>query len=459
MLRQLQKTDNWTKFGVFLLLGFWLGGKPFAYVGGPLGVFFVFNRALPNRIYVALTRCTPLTGLSWALLLSIMYGIGQVAYGIVLGNNPVSALRILTFNIFPIFLLLGIWAGAHIRNLVRDLIRLNAWIAAICAPVYFIFLERLNITIPGIGSGTNVLLGLFCFEPYLSRFWFPIAVCSFTTIANQIRADWVGFGIALIIWAVATKKLGRVLSLAGAILLLLLIGFVADIRIPAMPGRGGEISARDTIGRAMSSVNPELAREYSRDSRSFGGTVYWRELWWARIREAVSADYRTLLFGLGYGYPINELGPPDVRSLDIVTPHSIIYFTLCFSGCIGVTLFLFLQVHILLLLWQTYKKTGQIYGFVSHIATLVGACFGNFFEAPQAAIPVYIFVGMCIGPLFIEQAMPKQRPVRGRAFTTADIAGWSAPGWRTPQQALTPSRLAPAGVARSKRSHTASLLA
>ncbi|HTF71130.1 MAG TPA: O-antigen ligase family protein [Edaphobacter sp.] len=410
MSRRSTATDNWTRLAVFLLLGFWLVGKPFAYVGGPLGIALFFNRALIHDWYAALTRRTALSGLLWTLLLSVMYGIGEVVYGTVLGNSPLVALRILAFNLFPFFLFLGIWAGVRQPNFVRRFIQFNAWLTTIGAPVYFLFLQKHNIVIPGIGSGSNTLLGLFCFERNLTFFWLPIAVCSFMTIANQIRADWLGFGIALVIWAVATKKIGRVAAIAGGIVALLLIGFIADVRIPAMPGRGGEISARDTVGRAMSSINPELAREYSKDSGSYNGTVYWRQTWWAAIRSAVSENPTTLLFGLGYGYPINELGPGDLKnSSDIVTPHSIIYFTLCFSGCIGVCIFFTLQANILLLLWRTYKRTGQIFGFVSYIATLVGACFGNLFESPQMAIPVYLFIGMCIGPLFIARVVTRER--------------------------------------------------
>jgi hypothetical protein len=415
---RLEKSDNWTKLSIFLVYGSCFG-KAFSFVGIPVGALFVFStRALANRMYIALTRRDLLSGVSWALLLSIMYGICEVVYGILSGNKAATAFKILAFNLCPLYLFLGIWAGTRRPELMRRFIRFSAWFSVIYTSIYFLVLHNVKIVVPGTdielfsrpGSGSDVLLGLLCFEPKLYRFWLPIMVCSFLTIANQIRADWLAFGIALVIWGAVTRKLGRVFSITAVLFALLLVGFIADIRLPALPGRGGEISTRETLARAIAGVDPEMAQEYTKNGGSYAGTVQWRQTWWKAIREAVFENYRTLIFGLGYGYPLKELVPGDLKKSSITSPHNIFYFTLGYSGCIGVVLFYCLQASILSLLWRTYKETGQSFGFVSHIAMLVGAHFGNFLEAPQSAIPTYIITGWCIGPLFHKQYLLETSP-------------------------------------------------
>jgi hypothetical protein len=433
-----QRTDNWTKSVVFELYTFWFIGKVFTYIAAPLLVAWF------------LTRPDPLSGLSWALLLSIMYGIWETVYGILAGHDPITALQILVFNLCPLYLFPGLWAGARRPGLVRGYIRFNVWFCIIYTPIYFIFLSKLNSElVPSPGSSSLLILGLVCFESGLVGLWLPMIVCTFTAIANEIRGDWAGLGIALVVWAAVTKRLGRLLSMAGIVFALLLIGFVADVRLPALPGRGGEISARDTIGRALSSVNPELAHEYSSNSADYAGTVYWRQVWWKGIRDAVSEHRHTLIFGLGYGYPLKQLATSDVRKSgdDIRTPHSVLYFTLAYSGCVGLLLFFILQATVLGVLWRTYKETGQIFGLVSHLAMLVAACFGNILESPQRAIPWYLLVGMCIGPLFRERYGLEARPDWETAPPARMKMGRFAPGRRMAQQVLIPSRFVAGGKA------------
>jgi hypothetical protein len=423
MPRQVAKNDAWTRLVILFLWGSPLLGKASAFLGMAIGCLFVFDtRVLLNRWYTALTRRDLLTGFAWTSLISLVYGIAEVIYGVLTGSPLLTALQILAFNFFPLYLFLGVWVGTRRPEIVRQYIRYGAWFIVFYTPLYFLFLNKLHLSLTGIlpgssldlfsrpGSGTGTLLGLFAFEPNLSAFWLPLVILSFFTIANQIRADWLGLGLALIIWGAATRKLGRVFGIAGLLIGLLLVGFVADVRIPALPGRGGEISARETVARALSSTSPEAAEDLSgsKNTRFYSGTVYWRTVWWSGIREAVSENYRTLIFGLGYGYPIKNLGVADLRASDVRSPHSIFYFTLAYSGVVGVALFFALQFCVLRLLWQTYKETGQIYGLASYAALLVGAFFGNFIETPQGGIPTYLITGLCLGPLFRERQLREQ---------------------------------------------------
>jgi hypothetical protein len=398
---QTQKADGWTKFAVFQLYGSYYVGKIFALVGGPLVALLLFHRSLCHTIYRALTRRDPLSFVCWTLLISIMYGIFGVVYGILSGYDVITALQILVFNLCPIYFFLGIWAGARRPGFLQGFIKFSLWYTVVYTFLYFLVLRNVSNddSIGHPGSGLITFLAPFCFEFPISIYWLPILVGTFNLIAAQIRADWAGLAIALVIWGATAKKLGRVFSIAGVVLGLLIVGFVFDVRVPGFSDRGGEISARDTVGRALSSFDPEMAREYSSGADVYAGTVHWRETWWREIRETVTQSPTTIVFGMGYGYPIGDL-VSYLKGMDIRTPHSIFYFTLCYSGIIGVAIFFTLQAGILLLHWRTFKATGQIYGFVTHIALLTSAFFGNLFEAPQAAIPLYLIFGMSVGPLF-----------------------------------------------------------
>jgi hypothetical protein len=430
-----QKTDVWTKFAIVQLCGCWFLGKIFAVVGGPLVALLFFNRNLCQSLYRALTRRDPLSFVSWTLLVSIMYGVCETVYGVLSGHDPVTALQILVFNFCPLYLFLGIWAGARRPGFLQGFIKFTFWYGTVYTFVYFLVLRNLSSGDDAIGhpgSGMITFLAPFCFEFSLSVFWLPILVATFNIIANQIRADWVGLAIAMTIWGVTARKLGRIFSIVGLIVGLLLIGFIFDVRIPGFAERGGEISARDTVGRAMSSIDPELAGEYSTGAATYAGTVHWRETWWKEIRDTVAQSPMTIVFGMGYGYPIADL-VSYLKGMDIRTPHSILYFTLCYSGCIGVVIFFVLQTSILMLHWRTFKATGQIYGFVTHIALLTSAFFGNLFEAPQSAITLYLLLGMSIGPLFSKEysnetttvtpdvstiAIPTPRRIRMRGYAS-----------------------------------------
>ena len=415
-MRSTTKTDAWTKYAIFLLMGYSLFGRTFAYVGIPpakifigdvtLAVLAVFHPwGFTRRWFASLVRMDPLSGFSWALLLSIMYGVIEVARGFMAEYDTVTALQNLVFNLYPCYLFLGLWAGLKRPDFLQKYIRITAWIAATYGLLYLFALQNIKLTIPGTdvdllpqaGGGALQILGLLSFEQRPSRFWFPIAVCGFLLLAMQVRADWVGTAVAILVWGILGKKMQRVSLVAAFIVCLLAIGYVADIHLPGAASRGGEISTKEIVGRGIAAIDPAMAAEYSRNSRNYAGTVEWRTTWWKAIRQYVSQDMTVFMLGPGYGFPLKNL-VPYTRSLDIRTPHSVFYFALGYSGCFGVLLFFALQICVLRLLWRTYRMTGQAFGLACWSAILVSALFGNLFETPSGAIASYILAGLCIAP-------------------------------------------------------------
>jgi hypothetical protein len=419
MLKKFLSFDMWTKLVVFYMWSALFVGKVSAYFGLLLGALLIFSvRVFWDRWFVALTRRSdPMYGLSWALLVSLVYGVAQVIYGVAfVGHSLFTALQILVFNLGPIYLFLGIWVAVHHPGMVRTYIRFLAWWMVIYTPIYFLFLQHLNLNLTGVlpgtglellgnpGSGTLPLLGLLTLEPQLARFWLPIVVLILLTIANQERSDWLGLGVCLVIWGKLTGKLGRVFGIFGCIAAVLIIAAMIDLKLPPIPGRGGELSARGTIGRMAGAISPEMATEMGGDrenAKFYYGTVHWREHWWAAIRSEVFKEPKTEIFGMGYGYPLAHLAGPEVEKQGTRSPHSVFYFTLAYSGFLGVAIFFWLEICVVWLLWRVYKATGETFGLMFAIYTLIGAFFGNVLETPQSGIPFYLLLGMSMGPIFL----------------------------------------------------------
>jgi hypothetical protein len=419
MLKKFLSLDIWCKLVVLYLWGSLFLGKVSAYIGLAVGAACLFSlRVLWDRWYLALTRRhDPLNGVAWALLVSMTYGVAQVIRGVLIGYPVFTALQIFVFNVCPFYLFLGIWVGFRHPGTARKYVRFMAWLTVIYSPIYFLFLSKVNLTLTGIlpgsgldvlaspGSGTVPLLGLLTMETYLVKFWLPIVVLVCLTIANQERADWVGLGLCLLVWGQLSKKMGRILAITGCIAGVLAIAALVDLKLPPIPGRGGELSARGTIARMAGAISPELSADVgggAANARFYYGTVYWREHWWGAIRNEVSRDYKTMAFGLGYGYPLAKLAGREVEKEGTRSPHSVFYFTYAYSGLVGFAIFCWLAVRIMLLLWQTYRATGIAFGLIYFLYSLIGAFFGNLIETPQAAIPLYLVLGLLIGPMFLQ---------------------------------------------------------
>ena len=105
----------------------------------------------------------------------------------------------------------------------------------------------------------------------------------------------------------------------------------------------------------------------------------------------------TSAVGQGYGFPLGEL-VPYLRSAEIRTPHNVFFFALGYTGWIGVALFFLFQFTLLQLLWRTYRITGQPYGIAAWVEAFAAAFFGNSFETPFGAIPLYLTLGLLIAP-------------------------------------------------------------
>ena len=240
-----------------------------------------------------------------------------------------------------------------------------------------------------------VILGLLCFERDLRPVWFVLVLNIVITLVWQVRSEWAGLAAAILAWGMLTGRLGRVVMMGMAGLVVLGTVALADIRLP---GRNGEVSLAETLGRVIAPINLELAKELTPSAKYHAGTAEWRELWWGGIWHSVHSSPMLELFGHGYGFPLVSLAPTRGYKESTRTPHNVFYYALGYTGWIGVVAFGVLQLAILNLLWRSYRLTGQAAGLAWWVMGLVRFCFEEGLETPMKAIPFYLLIGICMAP-------------------------------------------------------------
>jgi O-Antigen ligase len=418
MLKKLWHLDAWSKATIFILTGALFLGKASVYVMLAFGGLLILSpRALWDPWYSALTRRRDeLNPIGWPLLVSLLYGIATLIHGVLEGYAVKTAFQVLLFNISPFFLFLGIWTGFRYPGTLRTYFRGMAWFITIYSPLYFLVISKTPLgrgeyaVLGPPGTGSLILLGLLGWETYLAKFWAPIIILVALTIATQERADWLGFGLALMVWGKLTKQMNRVFSVVMVLVTILVIAALMDLRMPGLPGRWGELSARGTLARMAGAVSADLAMKFEDnrgDASFYYGTVHWRKKWWAGIREEVSKDPMTMTFGLGYGYPLSKLsGNSGTMQEGTRSPHNIFYFNLAYSGLVGFAIFVWLEIGLGRILFRVYQVTGQVWGFAYWVYSMIGAFFGNYLESPLA-IGFYLLIGLGIGPMLLQLELNK----------------------------------------------------
>jgi hypothetical protein len=372
---------------------------------------FIFLR--PRQIFdpwiKALTKGGPLGSLAWILLISISYGIFQVIRGVLSGFPPLTAVENLVFNVYPLYLFLGLWLGKRRPELLLRFVQIFAVLFCIYAPLYMLFLNKIFLVMPGSGGvevfgqangGGFIILSLLCLDRKPARWWPVMAVAAAALLAAQVRAEWLGMAVAMMIWGVLSKKITRVAMIGAGIAAVLAIGALLDVNLPSPGERGGAISSSEIVARGLAAVNPDLARDLtgSDNVNFYSGTITWRKNWWHAIWANSQDNYSNLLIGPGYGFSLKNLVSYLNDATDLRTPHNVFYYALGYSGWIGVLIFFSLQAACGVLLWRTYRITGQSWGLAVWAAGLAAAFFGNVMETPAGAIPFYLTMGLFVGP-------------------------------------------------------------
>ncbi|HMO24885.1 MAG TPA: hypothetical protein PKB10_01315, partial [Tepidisphaeraceae bacterium] len=220
----------------WMAIGYSAMGRSFAYIGlWPIKLFIgeiVLACALVARrdaLESALLDRPYSQPAAWVRALMVVfgvYGVITLVRGLAQSHPTMEALQTFAFNYYAIYLLLGIWAATRDPQLLPRLAVLLAWVHGIYGVLYVAVLNRLGWAFPftnqtepylfgqPAGSALAMLLVL-CFERNLRRAIWPLLLNLVTLLAVQVRAEWVGFGAAVMVWAVLTGQIKRFAMLAG----------------------------------------------------------------------------------------------------------------------------------------------------------------------------------------------------------------------------------------------------
>ena len=414
------KWDLWSKWVMFLLIGYGLTARSFSYLGIPPAKLFIGDITLgafillaPRKIFDpwinALTKGGPIGVYGWTLLISVAFGIFEVIRGVLSGFSTLTALQNLVFNVYPLFFFLGLFVGRRHPEMLLRYMQTFAVLFAIYAPAYLLFLNKIYWLMPGsdgvpifgqANGGGLIILALLSLDPKPGRWWPFMLVAAACLLAAQVRAEWLGTMLAALIWGVLSRKMSRVAMAGFLVFAVLAIGAILDVNLPSTGERGGAISSKEIAARGLAAVSPDLARDLtgSDDVSFYAGTIKWRENWWKAIWQNSQESYTNLLIGPGYGFVLKNLVSYLRQNGDVRTPHNIFYYALGYSGWMGVIIFFALQIACALMLWRVYRLTGQAYGLAFWAASLSAAFFGNVMETPAGAIPFYLTIGLIVGP-------------------------------------------------------------
>lgn len=428
--------SGWAALAAFLVVGYLGMGRSFAYLGLPwfslyigelaLGAFLLFGPRTNQGPWLHIARrIKKLRRFEWLLLLLLCYGGFEALRGIGKGYPVFTAVRDTAFNYYPLFLFLGIWVGLSEKIFLRRMVRMLAWWNGCYGLAWVLFLHFLPWTVPGTAKAASVvplfsaphaastvaLLGLLAFEPKPKRVLHLILLNLFVLLGTLVRAEWVGFAVGLLLFAVLTKRLRVLLIAGGAATVLLAAMVLLNVSLPSPRSTGGVISPRYIVARAVAPLNKNMAENLA-PHQSMGeavDTAEWRLVWWGRIWVKVNSNLRTALLGLGYGYPIGTLNPLIAAGEFIQTPHNDIMYALAFSGWLGVALFVLLQAEIARMLWRSYRITGQPFGIICWAALLSMSLFEDFLEAPFGAAPFFLILGASLAPALLAQRHDGER--------------------------------------------------
>ncbi len=403
-----------------VLIGYFTLSRSFAYIGVPalnffigealLAWFLIFrSRASLGRWAGSLIVRTNLSNIAWAIYVLLAYGLLQVARGISIGYEPLTAAQSFVFNYYPLFLFFGVWIGERDPAFLNRIVRSASWVHGFYGVAYILVFSRVPLALPwspeiplfGQPVGAAVLiLGLLTLEGRWKEIRVPFLLNVFVLLGMQVRAEWLGFLLALAVWGILTRHVTRVAMGTSAICFVLLVGYVADVNLPSpsIRSEATSISTRDLLARAIAPFDRDIAENYTdaANVELYAGTAEWRTNWWKQIWRSVHSNTITTWIGHSYGYPLVDLFVAT-RGRDTRTPHSVFFYNLGYGGWMAVLIFTWLFTTLVRELWRTWKQTGQIFGILFLVVSLTMGLFGNFFETPYAAIPFYLVVGLNLG--------------------------------------------------------------
>lgn len=411
--------DPWVLAAGGLVLGYLMMTRSFAYLGLPryslfvgevflIGFYLVKARESLGAFAWSLVDRTDLSFVSWSIYALSAYGLITALRGYFQNYEAVAVVETLVFVVYPFYFFVGLWIGRVAPSFLERFVPILAWAGGLYGLAYVLGLSQVSYSFPGTddiplfgqpAAPVVAIVAILCLYRRLSTWMMAaLALNGLVVLALQVRAQWLGLLVSLLVWAILTHRLGRFLMAAMIFTLLLAVAYVGDITIPSPTPNQAEFSARTVIGAVVAPIDEELAATYTDSAHQFAGSARWRQVWWEGIWEDVNSDTRTQLFGHGYGFPLKTLAPFTTGEEDLRTPHNFFFFVLAYSGWIGVVLTGVLFISVLSMLWLAFKRTQQAFGLAFFVLQFGIAAFSNHFETPFGAIPFYTILGVAAAP-------------------------------------------------------------
>jgi hypothetical protein len=418
------KKRRWWRFPIWPLLvaGYSTSGRAFAYLGVPplfIGELYLLGSVYQNRHnwlgrFVDGTMKGRLLPLS--IMLLVLWGLFEVARPVLEGASIKEALRTCAFNYYPVFILIGIAIGRDMT--LQGFIRFWKGFSAFYA-IYSI----LYVVVGGeLGAPWKPDTLLFA-PPALAAF-VPVGTMAMWGHLRGWAPKWLILPLSMIpiffssgrgavlgllvgIFAVAMTSLRRFMLVSGLMGVLILLMVIIGPAIKGEAGRAENLHPIINFARLIATFDEDIAYRMLMD---FGftqaaddmivakGTSLWRKQIWENIMGTLNTT-PLLAMGHGHGEPITDLTPDGQ---EIHTPHNFVFYALYYTGVIGLALFSFVLLALLLASRRIIEPNIRALQ-IGHIFMMVlVAAVGNMFETPIAAIPFYLLSGIMIGlPLYV----------------------------------------------------------
>ncbi|MEM8904660.1 MAG: O-antigen ligase family protein [Actinomycetota bacterium] len=408
-----------TRITIVVVVGYLALGRGFAQLGvAPVGLFLgevVVGAALiyrPSRRALLeflndLFRPGRLHLLAWATALFVASGLFAVVLGWSRDHPVLEIAKTFALTYYVLFLPLGIWLSTVIPGLLYRLVRVLAWVNLVYGLAFVAFLDDRPVFLPFSsaalggpqGSGAAIM-GILCFEDQPRRSWHLLAGNALVLLLQQKRAEWIGTGMALVVWTLWSRRYSLLSTGAVVVVAVITVTSILGIQLDGASNRGGgSVSPNAVAARLIAPLDADIARQIAPDQPvdTFAGTARWRRQWWEGIWEQVHADQTTTLIGNGHGFDLSTL-TPNRDADDSRTPHNIFFYVLGYTGWLGVIAYAAFIAMLLALLNRAARITANPFGLCFFAVCLGIGLFSNFFETPFGAIPFYVMSGMAIVP-------------------------------------------------------------
>lgn len=426
-------------FLAFLLVGYAMVGRGFAYLGVPPVFLGEVGLALGLAAAAGSGRIRRVlrSPIAWLLLAYMAWGAARTLPYV--GVHGVDALRDAVLWGYGVFVLITaallLRTGAWDR-LVESYRTWLPWLVLYLPFAYAVtelFEDRLpRLPVSGVpfpdlkpgdvavhlaGAGAFLLIGLWASRGRSGRRWLEWIMwgswlVGFALVASYNRGGMVSVAAAFLLIATLRPSWRWLkIGIAGAVFMASVVALDVEFTI----SERREVSARQLASNVASVVGYQPAGEELLE------TVEWRKRWWGDI---VDYTVRGPYFWTGKGYGLNlAVSDGYAHGQDAVlrSPHNGHLNVLARSGVPGLALWALLHVVFAASLLRAYlraRRTGEegwaavdLWILAVWTAFMVNATFDVFFEGPQGGIWFWCVMG--VGLTALELQREGREPPRG----------------------------------------------